>query len=266
MCGGLWSGSVSERAEVVYGWNAVEETLRAGARTVEKIFVARGRRDARFRKIQALARELRIPVSERPGGMLDDLSGHGNHQGILALVAPVSFADLDDVVAGADESPLLLLADGIEDPHNLGALIRTAAAAGATAVVVPSRRSATFSGAAAKAAAGGLDRIPVVREANIAQVVEKLKDSGIWVAGLDAGGDQEWAGLDMTGPLAIVVGGEGKGLRPLVRKRCDWLVRIPLSRGMESLNVSVAAAVVLFEAVRQRRASRSARNDLHREE
>jgi 23S rRNA (guanosine2251-2'-O)-methyltransferase len=243
---------VAEKPDVVYGWNAVEETLRAGQRSVEKVFVARGRRDSRFRRIRALARELRVPVSERPGGILDDLTGEGNHQGIVALVSPIAFADLDQVLREAGESPLFVLLDGVEDPHNLGAVIRTAAAAGATAVVIPSRRSAGISGAAAKAAAGGLDRIPVIREANIAQVIEKLKEGGIWIAGLDAGGDQDWASLDMTGSLALVVGGEGKGLRPLVRKRCDWLVRIPLAAGMESLNVSVAAAVALFEAVRQR--------------
>lgn len=241
--------------ETLYGWNAVLESLEAGTRSFGRIFIARDRRDKRRRRLESLARERGVPVIDRSAKQLDELAGGGNHQGVVAQVAPVAYRDLHDVLDAEEGVPLLVLLDGVEDPHNLGAVIRSAAAAGATAVVIPERRSAGLTGAVAKAAAGGLDRVPVVREKNLAQTLETLKDLDIWSVGMDAEAERSWNEVDWTLPSAIVLGGEAKGLRRLVRERCDLLARLPLEGGMESLNVSVTAGIVLYEAVRQRRAT-----------
>jgi len=239
--------------DLIIGWNAVFEALEAERRAVDRVFVLLGRKDGRARRLRALAREGGVPVVERSARRLDELAGGRAHQGVVALAAPVAYAELDRVLEGLGERPpLLVLLDGVEDPHNLGAVLRSAAAAGADAVVLPERRSAGLSGAVSKSAAGGLERVAVVRAKNLVQTAERLARAGLWVVGLDARGEVPWDRVDWTLPTALVVGGEAKGRRPLMRKRCDLLARIPLAGGMESLNVSVAAAVALYEAVRQR--------------
>jgi 23S rRNA (guanosine2251-2'-O)-methyltransferase len=239
--------------ELLLGWNAVLDALEAGRRPLDRVFLARGRGDSRARRLRALARERGVPVIDRPARRLDEMAGGQPHQGVVALAAPVPWTDLADCLEAA-RTPLLVALDGVEDPRNLGAVLRTAAAAGADGVVLPERRSAGLTPAATRAAAGAVERISLIREKNLSRALEGLRKRGLWVVGLDAGGDTPWDRVDWTLPTVLVVGGEGRGLRPGIRKHCDIVARIPLAAGMESLNLSVAAAVVLYEAVRQRAA------------
>ena len=184
-----------------------------------------------------------IPVRFEPRNALERLAGTTAHQGVLALGAATKYADLDDVGAGE----LVVVLDGVEDPHNLGAIIRTAHAAGAAAVVIPERRAVGLTDVVAKAAAGALEHLPVVRVVNINRALEQLKEQGYWIYGLDERGTEDYSRVDYGAPTALVFGGEGKGLHEQVRKHCDLLLRIPMAGAISSLNVSVAAGVVLFE-------------------
>jgi 23S rRNA (guanosine2251-2'-O)-methyltransferase len=246
------AGRGEPEGEVLTGWNPVLEALEAGSRDVERVYLADGQEGARARRLRSAARRRGVPVLRRGKRRLQELAGAEPHQGVVAIVAPMAFRRLDEVLDEVEGPPLLVLADGVEDPRNLGALVRTAAAAGAHALVVPSRRAAGITGTVARAAAGALERIPLVREANLAKTVEALQGRGVWTVGLDAGGDTRWDEVDWTLPTAVVVGAEGRGLRSLVRRRCDVLAGLPLAQGVESLNVSVALGAVLYEARRQR--------------
>jgi 23S rRNA (guanosine2251-2'-O)-methyltransferase len=212
-----------------------------------------------------LAREFRVTIRRAPRAELQRLAAAGaNHQGVVAHVAAVAYADageLTDALAarvGTDDAPLAVVLDGVEDPRNLGAIIRTAECAGVHALFVPERRAAGLTETVAKAAAGALEYLPVARATNIARLVEDFKERGIWTIGTDAEANIAYTDWDWTQPCALLFGGEGAGLRRLVRERCDALVRIPLRGRIPSLNVSVAAAVVLYEAVRQRTLARPA--------
>lgn len=224
------------------------------ARRPERILVSEGAAWAWWLATHAArAREVGAVVQRVPRSALDRVSEGAVHQGVAARVAGAGFVDLDDLLRDAPRPALLVLVDGVEDPRNLGALVRSAAAAGAGGLLLPERRNAGLSPATAKAAAGALERLPVARVKNAARALERLAEEGIWTVGLDASGQGIWSGLDLTRPTCLVVGAEGSGLSRLVRERCDVLAAIPLARGVESLNASVAGAVVLFEAVRQRR-------------
>lgn len=231
------------------GINPVAEALRAG-HPLDRIVIARGAGGPRVQEIIDLARRGSVPVRFEVRGALDRLAGTAAHQGVVALGAARKYADLESV-AGAR---LLLLLDGVEDPHNLGAIVRTAYAAGAGAVVIPERRAAGLTDVVAKAAAGALEHLPVVRVGNLNRTLEQLKERGFWIYGLDERGDQQYDRVEYNEPTALVLGGEGKGLHELVRRHCDVLVRIPIEGKIASLNVSVAAGVVLFECRRRRRA------------
>lgn len=234
------------------GIHAVREALAAG-RALERIVVARGRGGERVEEIVRLARQHNIPVRFEDRSQLDRLAGGREHQGVIALAGARRAQTLEDLIEAAkDRKGLLVLLDGVEDPHNLGAVIRTALAAGADGVVVPERRAAGLTETVARAAAGALEHLPVARVVNLARAMEELKEAGYWLAGLDERADKRYTEADFTGPVGIVLGGEGKGLHELTRKRCDFLVSIPTMGPVRSLNVSVAAGVVLFEAVRQR--------------
>jgi 23S rRNA (guanosine2251-2'-O)-methyltransferase len=232
---------------ILSGIHPVAEALRSG-NPLERVLVAQGAGGPRLQEIIDMARRASIPVRFEPRQALDRLAGSAAHQGVIALSAARKYADLD--VAAASEMVVVL--DGVEDPHNLGAIIRTAHAAGAGSVIIPDRRAAGITDVVAKAAAGALEHIPVVRVTNINRTLEDLKQRGFWIYGLDERGAEDYARTDYASPAAFVLGGEGKGLHEQVRKHCDLIVRIPMAGKISSLNVSVAAGVVLFEWKRRR--------------
>ena len=211
---------------------------------MNRVLIAKGAAGPRMQEIVELCRELAVPVRFEPRDMLDRLAGSSVHQGVVALGAAGAHAELEDLLPGAK---LLVVLDGIEDPHNLGAIVRTAHAAGAAAVVIPERRAAGLTETVAKAAAGALEHLPVARVTNISRTLEMLKARGFWIYGLDERGTQDYDRAEYAQPTVFVLGGEGKGLHDLVKKHCDLLVRIPLAGRISSLNVSVAAGIVLFE-------------------
>lgn len=230
-------------SSVLAGIHPVREALRAG-RGLDRVLIARGAGGPRLQEIIDLARERSVPVRFEPREALDRASNSAAHQGVLAFGAAQRYADLDQV---ASHAQLLVLLDGVEDPHNLGAIVRTAHAAGAAAVLVPDRRAAGLTETVAKAAAGALEHLPVVRVGNVSQTLQALKGKGFWIYGLDERATQLYSETDYARPTVIVLGGEGLGLHQLVKKHCDVLVRIPISGAISSLNVSVAAGIVLFE-------------------
>lgn len=237
--------------ERLIGIHAVEEALRAG-RDIDRVLVARGAANPRLQRVIDACRERGVPVRFEPREMLDRSSGQEVHQGVVAMAAARRYARLQDVVAAPGQQSLLVVLDGVEDPHNLGAIIRTAYAAGAGAVVTPERRAAPLTETAAKAAAGALEYLPVARVTNLNRALELLKEREYWIFGLDERADKNYNEVDYRGRAALVLGGEGKGLHQQTVKHCDFLVRIPTTGRIASLNVSVAAGVVLFEARRQR--------------
>ena len=246
---------------IIYGINAVAEALRAGR--VREIRIA-GRDDERLRRLLAGAAERRVTVTHVTREALDRASHHGVHQGIVAEVTSLPEATLESMAAGGASTPLIVVLDGIEDPHNVGAIIRSVDAAGATGVVRQNRRAAPLDGAASKASAGAVQYVPVAEVVNIARAIGELKERGVWSVGLDADTKTAYYELDLTVPTALVLGAEGHGLRRLVRERCDFVAAIPMAGHVSSLNVSAAAAIVLFEAVRQRRSSGPPRGETKR--
>lgn len=235
---------------IIYGINPVIEALRAG-RVRELRIGERG--DGRIRELLALAARHRVTVQRVSLDVLARQARGGVHQGVLAEVEEARDHSVEDLVRGAAGAPLIVVLDGIEDPHNLGAILRTVDAAGADGIVIQDRRSAALGGATAKASAGALSHVKIAEVVNIARAIDDLKAVGVWSVGLAGEADASYDTIDMSGPTAIVVGAEGTGLRRLVRDRCDFLASIPMGGQVGSLNVSVAAGVVLFEAVRQRR-------------
>jgi len=239
------------------GIHAVREALDA-ERPFDRILIARGRQDSRVEEIVQLARKQNIPVRFEDRRELDRLANSKDHQGVVALAAARAAATLEDILVAANKSAghgakgLIVLLDGVEDPHNLGAIIRTALAAGAHGVVIPERRAAGLTDTVARASAGALAHLPVARVTNLAQTMEELKEAGYWLIGLDERADKSYSEADYTSAVGIVLGGEGQGLHDLTRKRCDFVVSLPTIGPIKSLNVSVAAGVVLFEALRQR--------------
>ena len=233
---------------ILSGINPVLESLKAG-RPLDRILVAKGAAGARLQEIIDLARRASVSVRFEERNGLDRLAGTPVHQGVVAMGAPQRYAELDDVAPSAQ---LLVVLDGVEDPHNLGAIVRTAHAAGAGGVVIPERRAVGLTDVVAKAAAGALEHLPVVRATNINRTLEQLKERGYWIYGLDEGGAEDYDAVDYHAPTVLVFGGEGQGLHEQVRKHCDVLVRIPMEGHIPSLNVSVAAGIVLFESKRRR--------------
>ncbi|HEX8475447.1 MAG TPA: 23S rRNA (guanosine(2251)-2'-O)-methyltransferase RlmB [Pyrinomonadaceae bacterium] len=252
-------GSASSEGQV-HGLLPVLEALRAGNRPVERITLAEGAHEGRLRELMELARRARVPVRRAPRAELQRMAAGANHQGVIATVAAASYRDADELLdalsarVGADDAPLALVLDGVEDPRNLGAIIRTAECAGVDALFVPERRAAGLTETVAKASAGALEYLPVARVGNVVRLVEDMKERAIWTVGTAADAGLDYTAWDWTQPCALLLGGEGAGLRRLVRERCDALVRIPLRGRISSLNVSVAAGIVLYEAVRQRTA------------
>jgi len=236
----------------------VREALEAG-RALDRIVIARGRQDTRVEEIVQLARQRNIPVRFEQRGQLDRLADSSDHQGVVAVAAAGKTTTLEDILAkanagtGRGEKGLIVLLDGVEDPHNLGAVIRTALAAGAHGVVIPERRAAGLTDTVARASAGAVAHLPIAKVTNLPRAMEELKEAGYWLVGLDERGDKNYTEVDYSSPVGIVLGGEGKGLHDLTRKRCDFVVSLPTVGPVKSLNVSVASGVVLFEVLRQRR-------------
>lgn len=235
------------------GFHAIEEALNA-SRSLDRIVIARGRHGDRVEAIVRLAKSRGVPVRFEDRQQLDRLSGTREHQGIAALAAAKPTADFEGLLAAKTDRGLLVVLDGIEDPHNLGAIVRTSLAAGAQGVVIPERRAAGLSDAVERASAGALAHLPVARVKNLVRAMEQMKDAGYWLVGLDERAEKKHTDVDLTGAVGIVLGREGEGLHELTRKRCDFLVSIPTVGPVRSLNVSVAAGVMLFEVMRQRRA------------
>jgi 23S rRNA (guanosine2251-2'-O)-methyltransferase len=235
---------------LLIGIHPIREALRAG-QALDKVVLAKGAGGARLQEIVDLCRQASIPVRFEPRDVLERASGGQPHQGVIAYGATAAYADPEAALGNAQ---LVVVLDGVEDPHNLGAIVRTANAAGAQAVIVPERRAAGLTDTVAKAAAGALAHTPVVRVGNVNRALEDLKKRGFWIYGLDEEGSEDYDRVDYAAPTAIVLGGEGKGLHQLVAKNCDFLLRIPMAGAISSLNVSVAAGIVLFEWRRRRRA------------
>jgi len=229
------------------GIHPVAEALRAGS-PLERVVIAQGAGGPRLQEIIDLARRAGVPVRFEPRGAIDKLANTSAHQGVIALGAARKYADLESVAG----SELLVVLDGVEDPHNLGAIVRTAHAAGAGAIIIPERRAVGITDVVAKAAAGALEHLPVVRVTNINRTLEELKRQGMWIYGLDERGTDNYDKVDYAARSVLVLGGEGGGLHELVRKNCDVLVRIPMAGKISSLNVSVATGIVLFEWRRRR--------------
>jgi 23S rRNA (guanosine2251-2'-O)-methyltransferase len=225
------------------GIHPVREALRAG-RPLDKILIAKGAAGPRIQEIVQLSRELTVPVRFEPREALDRAAKGVSHQGVIAFGAAHSYVELKTVLPGA---ALVVVLDGIEDPHNLGAIVRTAHAAGAAAIVVPERRSAPLTETVSRAAAGALEYLPIARVTNIGRALEEMKAAGFWTYGLDERGAERYDRVEFASPTALVLGAEGHGLHEGVKKRCDFLVNIPMAGAVSSLNVSVAAGIVLFE-------------------
>ncbi|WP_349572362.1 23S rRNA (guanosine(2251)-2'-O)-methyltransferase RlmB [Azotobacter salinestris] len=241
--------------ERIYGVHAVEALLRHHPRRVKQLWLAEGRQDPRIQGLLELARQARVPVGQRERRELDEWA-EGVHQGVVAEVSPSQVwgeAMLDELLDRYEGPPLLLVLDGVTDPHNLGACLRTADAAGAQAVIVPKDKSATLNATVRKVACGAAEVVPLVAVTNLARTLEKLRQRGLWTVGTAGEVEQELYGLDLRGPTVLIMGAEGKGMRRLTREHCDYLVRLPMAGSVSSLNVSVATGVCLFEVVRQRR-------------
>jgi 23S rRNA (guanosine2251-2'-O)-methyltransferase len=225
------------------GIHPVREALRAG-RPLDYVLIAKGASGPRLQELIELCRERKVPVRFEPREQLDRAAGRTPHQGVVGFGSAEKYASLESTAATRG---LHVILDGVEDPHNLGAIVRTAHAAGAVAVVIPERRAAGLTDVVARAAAGALAYLPVVRVTNVNRALDELKEQGYWIYGLDERGEHAYDQIEFTSPTAVVLGGEGKGLHEQVAKHCDFLVRIPLAGGVASLNVSVAAGVMLFE-------------------
>jgi 23S rRNA (guanosine2251-2'-O)-methyltransferase len=234
---------------LIYGINQVLEALKAKRATLIRVSP---RADDRLTQIVRLAEAQGVRVERLDGAELDRLGGRQRHQGVIADVADAQSYSVEDLVIGARAAPLIVVLDGIEDPHNVGAILRTVDAAGGDGVVRQSRHAARLDGAAAAASAGAVAHVKMAEVVNIARAIEILKDAGVWTVGLTGDAPKRYDEIDLTQPTALVVGAEGTGLRRLVRERCDWLVSLPMSGHVQSLNVSVATGIALFEAVRQR--------------
>ncbi|MBQ3149913.1 MAG: 23S rRNA (guanosine(2251)-2'-O)-methyltransferase RlmB [Clostridia bacterium] len=243
----------SEKNDLIIGRNSVLEAIQSG-REIDSVMIARGERSGSIGKIVSLCKQNNIVIKDVDSKKLDFLCSHSNHQGVVATAAAHAYAELDDIFESAEkkgEAPFIIVCDEVEDPHNLGAIIRSAEAAGAHGIIVPKRRSASLTYAVSKTSAGALEYMPVVRVANIASTLDDLKKRGIWVYAADMDGEL-WCDTDMGGAVALVIGSEGKGVGRLVREKCDFIVSLPMKGKINSLNASVAAGILMFEVSRQR--------------
>jgi 23S rRNA (guanosine2251-2'-O)-methyltransferase len=244
----------NENQDYIIGKNPVIEALKSD-RDINKILVAEGSQSGQMQQVIGMAREANVMVQFVPKKKIDQLA-EGNHQGVIAQVAAYEYAEIDDLFAAAEkknESPFFLLLDEIEDPHNLGSIMRTADATGAHGIIIPKRRSVGLTSTVAKSSTGAIEYIPVVRVTNMAQTIDELKERGVWIAGTDASAKQDYRQMDGTLPLGLVIGSEGKGMGRLIRDKCDFLLSMPMVGHVTSLNASVAAALLMYEVFRKRK-------------
>ncbi len=238
----------------IEGRNAVIELLKSD-RTVNKIMILKGERQGSINEIIKLAKNKKIIISEVDKNKLEQLSETKHHQGVIAFVAPIEYKEIEDIFNLAkerNEAPFILIADEIEDPHNLGALIRSAECSGCHGVIIPKRRAVAVTEVVVKTSVGATEYVPIVRVNNINETIRELKDKGVWIVGTDGNADKLYYEQDLTGPIAIIVGSEGKGMGELTKKNCDFLVKIPMMGKITSLNASVSGGIVMFEALKQR--------------
>jgi len=236
------------------GRNSILEALKAN-RTINKLFVAKGDREGSIRQIIAIARQKKIIITEVERNALDSMSSTKAHQGIIAFVAVKEYVEVDDILKIAEEKgqpPFIIILDEITDPHNLGAVLRTANAVGAHGVIIPKRRAIGLTSTVSKASAGAIEYMPVSRVTNISQTLEYLKKKNVWIVGTDSSGEKAFYDSDLKGPIALVVGSEGEGISKQIRENCDFVVNIPMKGEISSLNASVAAAIVMYEILKQR--------------
>ncbi|MGE5329627.1 MAG: 23S rRNA (guanosine(2251)-2'-O)-methyltransferase RlmB [Deltaproteobacteria bacterium] len=240
--------------DVIIGINPVNEALKSG-RTINKIMVTSGEKRGHVQGIVSQARREKIVVQEVAVNVIEKFANGGVHQGIIAFTSPYDYVDIDTILQKAEEKnekPFVIIADGITDPHNLGALIRTGEALGAHGIIIPKRNSVAVNSTVAKASAGAVEHFLVARETNIQMCLEELKKKGLWIIGADAGAKQNLSDVDLKGGIGLVVGGEDKGIGRLIAEKCDYLIKIPMKGKVSSLNASVAGAILMYEAVRQR--------------
>lgn len=238
----------------VEGRNSVLELLESG-KDINKIFVAKGEKHGSINKIIAIAKEKRIIIVEKERRQMEQIAQTSNYQGVIAIVPPYEYCEIEDILEEArnrNEEPFILILDGIEDPHNLGSIIRTAETAGVHGIIIPKRRAASVNSTVNKTSAGAVEHMKIARVTNISDSIERLKKEGLWVCGTDINTDKYYYNQDLTGPLAIVIGNEGNGISEKVRKNCDFLVKIPMKGKVTSLNASVSTGIIVYEAVKQR--------------
>lgn len=238
----------------IEGRNSVLELLESG-KDVNKIFVARGEKHGSINKILGIAKERKIIVVEKDKKQMDEMAQEENYQGVIAIVPPFEYVEISDILEVAkerNEDPFVIVLDGIEDPHNLGSIIRTAETAGVHGVIIPKRRAVSVNSTVNKASAGAVEHMKIARVTNISDAIEELKQAGLWVCGTAVDTNKYYYNQDLTGPLAIVIGNEGKGIGEKVKKNCDFLVKIPMKGKVQSLNASVSTGIVVYEAVKQR--------------
>lgn len=238
----------------VEGRNSVLELLESG-KDINKIFVTRGEKHGSIHQIIAKARDRKIIIVEKDKKQMQEMAQTENFQGVIAIVPPFNYCEIDDILQEAknrNEDPFVLILDGIEDPHNLGSIIRTAETAGVHGIIIPKRRAATVNSTVNKASAGAVEHMKIARVNNITDAMNTLKEAGLWICGTDIATDKYYYDQDLTGPLGIVIGNEGQGMSEKVKKNCDFLVKIPMKGKITSLNASVSAGIVVYEGVKQR--------------
>ena len=238
----------------IEGRNSVLELLESG-KDINKIYVTRGEKHGSINKILAIAKERKIIVVEKDKRQMDEMSQEENYQGVIAIVPPFEYAEISDILNVAkekNEDPFVLILDGIEDPHNLGSMIRTAETAGVHGIIIPKRRAASVNSTVNKTSAGAVEHMKIARVTNISDSIEELKKAGLWICGTDISAEKYYYNQDLTGPLGIVIGNEGKGISEKVKKNCDFNIKIPMRGKITSLNASVSTGIIVYEAVKQR--------------
>lgn len=238
----------------IEGRNSVLELLESG-KDINKIFVTRGEKHGSINKILAIAKEKRIIVVEKDKKQMDEMAQEENYQGVIAIVPPFEYVEIEDILNTAkerNEEPFVLILDGIEDPHNLGSIIRTAETAGVHGIIIPKRRAASVNSTVNKTSAGAVEHMKIARVTNISDTIEELKQAGLWICGTDISAEKYYYNQDLTGPLGIVIGNEGKGISEKVKKNCDFNVKIPMKGKVTSLNAAVSTGIIVYEAVKQR--------------
>ena len=238
----------------IEGRNSVIELLES-KKDINKIFVTKGERHGSINKILAMAKERNVIIVEKDKKQMAQMAQTPNHQGVIAIVPPFEYCEIEDILENAkikNEDPFVLILDGIEDPHNLGSIIRTAETAGVHGIIIPKRRAASVNSTVSKVSAGAVEHIKIARVTNISDSIQKLKDNGLWICGTDIDAKNHYYDQDLKGPLGIVIGNEGQGMSEKVKKNCDFLVKIPMKGKVTSLNASVSTGIVVYEAVKQR--------------